>query len=289
RGGHLYEIDIRQTQVNLLATLNRRPEPYHETVRRVGETLHDAADDRGATSIHDLVSFKQPDLHKRIVYDNWPRKSLVDHFLQPGLEFEKFRLGQGEIGDFTTGVYQTSLRRSETRSEIRMSRLGRVGPYAVRVTKTVSLDVSSPGGLEIDYELEDLPAGLPIHFGVEFNFAVMAACQPDRYYYDAQGGKLGTLETVHSLDDLARIGLVDEWLGLDAAIEVSRPATFWTFPLETISQSEGGFEAVHQSCAVIPHWEITPAEDGRWSVKILFSVDTSAAQARNLRETVAVS
>ena len=29
RGGHIYELDIRSTRVNLLATLNRRPEAYH--------------------------------------------------------------------------------------------------------------------------------------------------------------------------------------------------------------------------------------------------------------------
>ena len=37
-------------------------------------------------SIHDAVRFKQPDLDKMLDYDNWPRKSLVDHFLQPGLD-----------------------------------------------------------------------------------------------------------------------------------------------------------------------------------------------------------
>ena len=34
-GGHLYELDSRQAQVNLLATLDRRPEPYHETIAAV--------------------------------------------------------------------------------------------------------------------------------------------------------------------------------------------------------------------------------------------------------------
>ena len=33
RGGHLYELDLRGARHNLLATLDRRPEPYHEIVR----------------------------------------------------------------------------------------------------------------------------------------------------------------------------------------------------------------------------------------------------------------
>ncbi|MEZ6144503.1 MAG: alpha-amylase/4-alpha-glucanotransferase domain-containing protein [Planctomycetaceae bacterium] len=61
RGGHLYELDLRGPQVNLLATLNRRPEPYHQKVRdHAGH--QDNGDGGGTVSIHDLVHFKQPDL-----------------------------------------------------------------------------------------------------------------------------------------------------------------------------------------------------------------------------------
>jgi alpha-amylase len=68
------------------------------------------------------------------------------------------------------------------------------------------------------------------------------------------------------------------------AVESSRPAAIWTFPIQTISQSEDGFELVHQSCLVMPHWEFIAPDDGRWDVRLLLAVDTSAAQARQLRE-----
>ena len=120
------------------------------------------------------------------------------------------------------------------------------------------------------------------------SFAGMAAAQPDRYYYAADGRQLGQLESIQNLKQSTRIGLIDEWLGLDATVEASQPAGFWTFPIETISQSEGGFESVHQSCAVILHWEFVVPEEGRWSVNLLLGVDTSVAQARQLRETAAI-
>lgn len=287
RGGHLYELDIRSIRHNLLATLNRRPEVYHEKVRQAGEHQH-GADQGAAVSIHDLVAFKQPDLHKRIAYDTWPRKSCVDHFFQPGLSFSRAQAGEGEIGDFVLGIYETLLRRSPQHVQARMSRVGKLGPYTVGVSKTVGLDRANGADLEIVYELENLPANLPIHFGVEFNFAGMAAGAPDRYFYDAGGRQLGQLETIQDLPPTERIGLIDEWLGLDAALELSQPGGIWAFPIQTISQSEGGFEAVHQSCAVIPHWEFVAPHDGKWTVKITLSVDTSAAQARRLRETAAV-
>lgn len=287
RGGHLYELDIRSIRHNLLATLNRREEVYHDKVRQAGEHQHDQPGG-GAVSIHDLVAFKQPDLHKKLQYDPWPRKSCVDHFFQPGVTLERVQAGEGEIGDFATGVYEATLRRSPQHVQARMTRQGRLGPYAVDISKTISLDRGTGTGLEILYELENLPHNVPIHFGVEFNFAGMAAGACDRYFYDARGRQLGQLESLQDIVAGDRIGLIDEWLGLDTALELSQPGGIWAFPIQTISQSEGGFEAVHQSTAVIPHWEFTAPAKGKWSVKITLSIDTSAAQARRLREAAVV-
>ena len=69
----------------------------------------------GAVSIHDLVTFKQPDLDKRLSYDAWPRKTLVDHFLRPGLSLDEFQRSQGEIGDFVVGVYESVIRKNDKR------------------------------------------------------------------------------------------------------------------------------------------------------------------------------
>lgn len=294
RGGHLYELDIRGTKHNLLATLDRRPEPYHDTVREVGQKQREQGDDHheeagGAVSIHDLVQFKQPDLDLKLGYDHWSRKSLVDHFLQPGLSLEAFQSGEGGVGDFVSGVYETRLRRYEDRRvEAVLTREGQMGPYRVRVTKTIGLDIARGGRLEINYDLENLPPEVPIHFAVEFNFAGMAAGASDRYYYDAEGRQLGQLEAVQNLPAGDRIGLIDEWLGLDTAVETSEPAEFWTFPIQTISQSEGGFELVHQSSVVVPHWQFVSPADGRWSTQLSLCIDTSAAQARQLREAATI-
>jgi len=40
-----------------------------------------------------------------------------------------------------------------------------------------------------------------------------------------------------------------------------------------VSQSEGGFELVHQSVVVMPHWIVTPDATGRWSVTLRLSID----------------
>lgn len=285
-GGHLYEFDVRSTAHNLLATLDRRPEAYHDIVRERAATAK--ADGEAS---EDGLRFKHPDLHLKLAYDNWPRRSLVDHFLQPGLSLEDFRAGHGRVSDFASGAYESTVRRADGKVEVRMHRRGSVSPYEIEVAKTVRLDAKHPGTLLVQYVLSNLPAGLPFHFAAELGFAGLAAGADDRYYYGSEGERLGRLESVHELHDEIRIGLVDEWLGVDVSVECDRPGGVWLFPIETISQSESGFELVHQSCRVIPHWriEVGNEDEGRWEVRLAIDVDTSIARARQLAETAAVT
>lgn len=286
RGGHLYELDVRSTHHNLLATLNRRREAYHEKVLQGANQQN--GDGGQAVSIHDLIKFKQPDLDKKLLYDAWPRKSLVDHFLSPDVDHEAFERGEGEIGDFLMGVYETTLRESADQVEVEMSRTGRAGQVPLRLLKCVTLSRSAGSLLEVRYELSEMPPGARLRFGVEFNFAGLAAGADDRYFYGADGRQLGQLQSSLSLTDTGRIGLVDEWVGIDASLDVTRPADVWTFPIQTVSQSEGGFELVHQSSVVMPTWAIDVDASGRWDVEIQLSIDTSAADARRLVATTVV-
>ena len=64
-GGQIYELDIRSIAHNLGATIQRRPELYHEKVRQ-GE--NENSDE--AASIHDRIVFKQADLDKQLFYDS---------------------------------------------------------------------------------------------------------------------------------------------------------------------------------------------------------------------------
>jgi hypothetical protein len=281
RGGHLYELDLRANGVNSLATLNRRPEAYHQ---KIIDHARSAGEQHGESvaSIHDIVRFKQPDLDKKIAYDSWPRKSLVDHFLQPGLQAQDFASGNGSIGDFANGVYEASIRRGDTKIAVELTRQGSVSQLSGRVRKVLVISQDRPGELLVRYELSEFPADVPLHFGVELNFAAMPGGASDRYFYDAAGNQLGTLDYRLDLESSDRLSLIDEWLGLDIAIECAQGAGFWTLPIETISQSESGFELVQQSVCVVPHWEFVMPESGQWSVDLRLVYDTSIATARQL-------
>ena len=282
-GGHLYELDLKSSEVNILATLNRRPEPYHQRIIDHANNVVSAGD-ADLAAVSKEIKFRQPNLEKKISYDKWPRKSLVDLFLQPGATHDEFLRGNAVIGDFATGVYDASVRKGEQKIALEMRRKGRVSDLNGEVRKIVVLSSDRPNELLVQYHLIGFPKNVPLHFAVELNFAAMPGGADDRYFYDASGQRLGTLDTLLDQPDADRISLVDEWLGLDVSLELSRAGGIWTMPIETISQSEAGFEAVHQSVCVVPHWEFAMPEQGAWIVDLRVIFDSSIAAARKLAE-----
>lgn len=270
-GGHLYELDLRRIEHNLLASMTRRPEAYHRKV--LAGANHDGDQ---VASIHDRVVFKQEGLDQRLQYDKYPRHSLVDHFYDNEVSAESISSGEAmERGDFALGVYETKLRRSSQRVQVLLSRDGNAWGVPLRITKGITLEADG-SELEIAYLIEGLSQREPMHFAVELNFAGMPAGADDRYFYQADGTQLGQLGTKLDLHDVDNLGLTDQWLGIDAQLNVSRPSGIWTFPVETVSQSEGGFELVHQSVVVMPHWHVQGDSEGRWSVTMRLAIETPA-------------
>jgi alpha-amylase len=284
-GGHLYELDVRSICHNLLATFTRREEAYHAKVR-----AGDAASGADVASIHDLVVFKQAGLDQRLQYDRYRRKSLIDHFYVPDVSLGSIAAGDyQELGDFVTAPFEARLRRNPNRMQVQLTREGRVGERPIRITKGLTLE-SGQQSLEIAYLLEGLPPGEPVHFGMEFNFAGLPAGIDDRYFHDSHGQSLGQLGTQLDLASVDLLGLTDEWLGIDVELRSERPMHLWTYPIATVSQSESGFELVHQSVVVHPHWQIEAGRDGRWSVTMTLAIDTSAAEKRlSIAEVIATA
>ncbi len=275
-GGQIYELDVRSICHNLMATLTRRPEAYHRKVLRGAN-----GDGNDVASIHDRVTFKQEGLDQKLQYDHYARKSLIDHFFASDATLEAARSGElvGH-GDFIQGVYETKLRRSPDRVQVLMTREGQADGTTVKLTKGVTLTAGS-SVLEIAYSLENLPPGQTFHFGVEFNIAGLPAGADDRFYYQGDSeNRLGQLGTCLDLQNVDQLGLIDQWLGVDVSWSSDRPAGLWTYPIETVSQSEGGFESVHQSIVLLPHWHVQGDATGRWALTMKLQIDTSLAESR---------
>jgi alpha-amylase len=191
-------------------------------------------------------------------------------------------------GDFIGGIYEARIRRNPDRIQVQLLRDGTAGGVPLRITKGLTLDAGS-STLQVAYLLENLPADQPLHFAVEMNFAGLPANAYGRNFTDIEGKLLGQLGSKLNMANVFGLGLCDEWLHLDVGLKMSRPTNFWTFPVETVSQSEGGFELVHQSVVVMPHWVVEADKEGRWSVTMQMSLDARQAEANQPTAAVAAA
>jgi alpha-amylase len=102
-----------------------------------------------------------------------------------------------------------------------------------------SIRNTSSRSLEIAYKLEGLPRDFRQHLAVEFNFAGLPAQAAGRFFYDESRRDLGELGSRLDLEGPRVLGLVDDWLDIDARLSFA-PASngaatgIWTF---RVSQS----------------------------------------------------
>ncbi len=276
-GGMLYELDVKPARHNLLATLDRRREAYHTQV------LAGPGAARSVVDASQQATFKQEGLDRLVQYDRFRRKSLIDHFYDLDVSLEALVAGEAmERGDFAEGHYTSQIRRDPDRVELTLTKKGNAWGIPFQLTKEVALAADS-STLDIDYRLEGLPNDCRHHLAVEFNFAGMPADAAGRFFHDDAGNDLGELGSRLNLMAVRSLSLTDSWLGIDCMLSCSRPSGIWTFPIQTVSQSEGGFEAVHQSVVVMPHWIVEPDADGIWQVSMRLTI-MPTHEARDLPE-----
>lgn len=272
-GGQIYELDLREIGHNLGASIQRRPELYHAKVLQ-GENQNDDQ----AASIHDRVVFKQADLDERLQYDTRLRNTLIDHFWDEDADVISMQDSRAlERGDFADGEYVATIRRNPGRVQILMVREGNAWGIPLTIKKGITLNQGSDV-LEIAYLIDGIPAGRTLHFGVECNFAGLPDGQDDRYFSDQAGEQLGHLGSILSLNGTQQLKLTDRWLGLEVGVEFDQEGGIFTYPVQTVSQSESGFELVHQSVCVQPHWLIQGDAHGRWACRLKLKLQTQSTE-----------
>jgi len=270
-GGRITEFDWKPRSFNLTNTLTRRREGYHEKICTAGKDKDACV----AKTIHDRVVVKEEGLECHLLYDWYKRGSLLDHFLESGVDLASFmRSEYYEAGDFVLGAYDLKHRKQGGVATLALERHGNVAGFAVRLRKEIALHQAASEFI-VRYEIENLSAEeLNTSFGSEFNFSLLAGNAHDRYY-DIPGHQLEkrNLASIGETNDVKQVGLVDEWLNLKLTLAFSLSASLWRAPIETVSQSEGGFERVYQSSMVMPIWRLSLPPGKSWEVEIRVKVE----------------
>lgn len=277
RGGRIYQWDLRDLGHNLLASLQRRPEPYH---RHLPDGTGQG--DRQVAGSPELGGSAHEVSDPQLAYDRFPRKSMMDHFYDADATLDQVASGTAlERGDFVDSPFEAKLRRASDRVQLQMRRDGNAWGLPISITKAVTL---TAGGdeVEVTYLLENLPRQRTFHFGVEFNFASLATGNDDRFFADTDGKRLGHLGTRLDLPNATSLVWQDRRLGLTVDLKLDRPGKLWAFPVKTLNQAARGLEWMQQSVCLIPHWDVRGDAAGRWAVRMTWRVSTANRDAAQL-------
>jgi alpha-amylase len=280
-GGSVVEWDWRERAVNLLNVLGRRREGYHQDLvdaAREGRVLL-PGQVQGLETIHTtLVRAKEPGLEQFLFQDWYRRATLLDHFLRPEETAEAFYRGTfAEQGDFVNQPYAAEVEREGSGGLL--LRLGREGHVwqgeerlPVRVEKHLAL---APGEatLEVAYRVANQgERPLEARFGVETNWATLGGNGPHAWYALPRGMRAGLADR-GEWEAVDAFRMVVAWAGWQVEVRLEPPASLWAFPLETVSNSEAGFERVYQGSCAMPTWplhlEPGAAWEGRLRVRLL--------------------
>ncbi len=221
-GGAITEIDYFPQARNLCDVLSRRQETYH--------AAGPAAAHGEGGSIHELAKELPAGAERLFRYDRSPRYCAVDHFLHPKTRMEDFQDStHGEQGDFVGQPYAWSI----VQDRLFLSRKGSVLMGGVRVPISIQKEIW-PEGSDVHVictisNLSDQEIGL--FYASEWNFYQI----PEEFAVDGSGASLAGG-------------------GLRFSFEPARGV--WHFPLQTLSQSEKGFDVIHQGFCLLPYWQV---------------------------------
>ena len=257
-GGALKELDILPRDFNLLNTMRRYSEAYHSKVLNV------QAEETASGSIHGLVQAKEEGLEKYLQIDHWPRRMLQDHFFNRGKTAGELHRELPEQGNLLGQNYQI-----KQKEGLLITGQGQAFGIPVAISKNLVLQGNQLSvGLTITNQGESRLIGT---YANELNFALLGGHTPDRYYlFNDVRPADAYLDGIHDRNGMTALAIVNEWDRFKVNLSFDKAADLWCFPVETVSMSEGGFERIYQSSAVLPHWNLDLVPGA--SMKINFSL-----------------
>jgi hypothetical protein len=264
-GGTIAALDFRPPNVTLINSLARRPESYHAKLRNIS-----AYRGQGAQSIHEQTRAKEEGLERWLLYDRWPRhcfRLLV--FGQEKSHEDYARVRLEEDAALAGGRYRVS---GSTPTSVTLASADSTDWLA---DKNLSF-VSTPAGFDIICDIALLrrassPAAVKVGIEVVVNF--LAPSETNRYF-ETDGRRFDLRWSAATLATVLR--LVDGWQKAMVTLEAAGAQNFWVAPIETVSESEGGFERIYQGSQIAAVWTVELEAGAEWKARLVFRAASPA-------------
>lgn len=236
RGGSLAELDFWPEPMNVLDTLTRREEAYHQDLMQ-----KKGVEGGGGKSIHDLEKRVSVEVLDRTAFDCWERFSLVDYFLPPATSLDEFWKArfQSLTEDPTQILYSKSWKEIKEGGEL--------------VLKGKNRLEAKEGKVAVEKRLR-LHRG-ENNFEVSWNLTNESSETLNCLWGEAWG--FNFFDREKKSEGVRRVEIQDGWSRVHVEITGKDPFDYWQFPIETLSQTEADFRLIHQGLAAFPHWRIS--------------------------------
>ena len=236
-GGTLLELSARKWAWNLQDTITRQEESYHVQIR---ENNGKENNNKDTKTIHDVIKQKDKDLDKYLIYDSYERRSLVDLLLPTDLSIDDFNAQRGVL-PLANNIYDCQYSKSKSGVDIDYT----YQDIDLDFVKTVKIG-SSASGFSTEYKFNNNQLLSGHNFGVEFNLSLPS---PEHIF------KIGDTESIalnkpRAWYDQSDFVIEDKFKKAIIEFKCS-PADVFSFPLYSVSSSEGGFEKVYQQLVVV--------------------------------------
>ena len=282
--------DIRPVRHAIAAVLRRRPEISHETLvtheRMLAEQGGAAAGGGAVGSIHDRVSTKEAGLAERLHYDTHERRSGLVRLLAPGTTPGAFaRADVADYGDFAARPFVVE--ETGVESGAAWVRLGRdgvacmpAGTLPIRVTKTIGVGGDRrTSTLSLEVTVQNRGAGpLETTLALEWALTMLGGGGNPAAYYLLDGERVAH-DSAGGRTSLGELRSGNELVGLDVATRVEPAAETWVSPIETVSNSEAGFERVYQGSSLVFSWPLVLSPGASTTVRVEHTVTTTRDRA----------
>jgi alpha-amylase len=304
-GANVSSWDLRASRLATASVLRRRPEVYHQLLSNEATAAVNAAEgteaDAAPRTIHDIVASKEAGLAAFLHYDRCDRRSGLVHLLPANLATETaafVRSDYQELGDFAEAVFET-VALDDHRFVARRAGLLRAGDagrqLVVEKTYRFGGDRINPT-LILDTAVENAcDSPLAFELAVEWNANMLGGGHnPDAYYETAEtaqtqegpGGRIQRMphDTPGELPLASVIVFGNDYEGVRVEAHAEPAARLAWYPVETVSNSEAGFERVYQGSSLLFRWPVALAAGERRTFTVRFDVaqtiDRAAAELK---------
>ncbi len=244
-GGGIFDLSFFPCSYNLTDTLTRRKEAYHYDIN-VNHNNGDSSEN-GIASIHDIHK-KIDNIEELLVYDHYPRISLLDHYLANDITLENYSRAQySSEADLSQHIY--SLKNLDSNgNDIKVE----LELPAVTPCLSKAIYVSSDSEIAIIYNFSNSGMDFISNiFGCEFNLNLYSDEDPEKYYFLPETSKRREVSETGEEADIRTFELINNRDKLKVKFDFSLPITAWFYPIMTVSKSEEGFEHTYQGSSLL--------------------------------------